>query len=256
MSTDPMPIPAPEPQPVAKISPFGRIIGIFFSPKPTFQDIVRKPTWILPLGILIITGLLLNISLAFHANWLEVTKEQIAKSKLASSQFDRLDDAQKEKAYTDATARQKIMRYVRGIIGWPLLLLIATLLYFGAYRLIGGGRISFMLSFVIIVYAHLPLAIREILGSLVVMLKDPTQIDPENYLASNLAALVGSNLPQWQQVPLAFLDLFGIWVIILLAIGFSAADPKKLPFGKSIGIAVGVNVFLIAFFTSIAWAFS
>jgi hypothetical protein len=256
MSTDPMPIPAPEAAPVANISPFGRIIGVFFSPKPTFQDIVHKPAWILPLTILVITGLLLNISLASHANWLEVTKEQIAKSKFASSQFDRLDDAQKEKAYAAATSRAKIGRYVRGIIGWPLALLLATLLYFGAFRLIGGGRINFMLSFVIIVYAHLPMAIREILGSLVVMLKDPTQIEPENYLASNLAALVGSNLPQWQQVPLAFLDLFGIWVIILLAVGFSAADPKKLPFGKSIGIAIGVNVFLMVFFTGLAWAFS
>ena len=49
-TTDPMAIPAstPEPAPVAQISPFGRIIGMFFSPKPTFEDIVRKPYWILP----------------------------------------------------------------------------------------------------------------------------------------------------------------------------------------------------------------
>ena len=43
--------------------------------------------------------------------------------------------------------------------------------------------------------------------------------------------------------------------LILLAIGFSAADPKKLPFGKSLGIAIGLQVCLVAFFTGLAWIF-
>jgi hypothetical protein len=55
---------------------------------------------------------------------------------------------------------------------------------------------------------------------------------------------------------MAFLDIFAIWAIILVAIGFSAADPKKLPFGKSLGIAIGVNLSLMLFFTMIAWVFS
>jgi hypothetical protein len=60
----------------------------------------------------------------------------------------------------------------------------------------------------------------------------------------------------WQMVPLISLDLFAIWILILLAIGFSAADPKKLPFGKSLGIAIGLQVCLVAFFTGLAWIFS
>jgi hypothetical protein len=52
------------------------------------------------------------------------------------------------------------------------------------------------------------------------------------------------------------LDIFGIWALVLVAIGFAAADPKKLPFGKSIGIAIGVNVSFMLFFTMIAWIFS
>ena len=50
MATEPMPIPAPVVEPAAKISPFGRIIGVLFSPKSTFEDIARKPSWILPVG--------------------------------------------------------------------------------------------------------------------------------------------------------------------------------------------------------------
>jgi len=240
----------------AAISPFGRIAGVFFSPKATFEDIARKPSWIPPLIVLFLTGLILNFTIANHANWTEVSKQQIEKNKWAASQIDRLDDAKKAQAYERAAAQGKISRYVRAVIGWPLVLLIACALYFGAYRLIGGARISFGLAYVILAFANLPVALKEILGAIVTALRDPTAIDPENYIASNPAVLMSPDTPTWQIIPLAFLDIFAIWAIILVAIGFSAADPKKLPFGKSLRIAIGVNLSLMLFFTMIAWVFS
>jgi hypothetical protein len=252
MATSPMPVAEPQ----ASISSFGRIVGIFFSPKSTFADIVKKPSWIAPVVVLLLTGLLINGALIRNVNWTEASKEQIAKSKWASSRIDQLDDAKKEQAYQQAATQAKIGRYVRAVIGWPLALLFFSLIYFGAYRLIGGARVTYGLSFTILAFASLPMAIREILGAIVAFFKDPTAIDPENYLVSNLAALMSSDTPAWKTVPLAFLDIFGIWALVLVAIGFAAADPKKLPFGKSIGIAIGVNVSFMLFFTMIAWIFS
>ena len=248
------PVPAVEPR--AAISPLGRIVGVLFSPKATFEDIVRKPNWAPALVLLFLTGLLLNITLANRANWVEVSKEQISKSKFAARQIDQLDDAKKEQAFQRAATQAKITRYVRGVVGWPVLLLFSGLIYFGAYRLIGGGRVTYALAFTVCAFAYLPMAVREILGAIVSVLKDPNAIDPENYLASNPAAFLGSDAPAWQMVPLLGLDLFTLWILFLIAIGFSAADPKKLPFGKSLGISVGVNVVLIAFFTMVAWIFS
>lgn len=248
------PVPAVEPR--AAISPLGRIVGVLFSPKATFEDIVRKPNWVPALVLLFLTGLLLNITLANRANWVEVSKEQISKSKFAARQIDQLDDAKKEQAFQRAATQAKITRYVRGVVGWPVLLLFSGLIYFGAYRLIGGGRVTYALAFTVCAFAYLPMAVREILGAIVSVLKDPNAIDPENYLASNPAAFLGSDAPAWQMVPLLGLDLFTLWILFLIAIGFSAADPKKLPFGKSLGISVGVNVVLIAFFTMVAWIFS
>jgi hypothetical protein len=248
------PVPAAEPQ--AAISPLGRIVGVLFSPEATFQDIVRKPSWLPAVLLLFLTGLALNITLANRANWVEVAKEQISKSKFAARQFDQMDDAKKDQAFEQAAKQQKIGRYVRGVIGWPLMLLFTGLIYFGAYRLIGGARVSFGLSFTICAFASLPMGLREILGSIVSALKDPSAIDPDNYLASNPAAFLGSDAPAWQMVPLISLDLFALWILILVAIGFSAADPKKLPFGKSLGIAVGLQVCIVAFFTMLAWIFA
>ena len=38
----------PSPATTGSDSSIGRIIGVLFSPKPTFESIVRRPTWVVP----------------------------------------------------------------------------------------------------------------------------------------------------------------------------------------------------------------
>jgi len=90
----------------------------------------------------------------------------------------------------------------------------------------------------------------------VTFLKDPASIDPENFLASNPAAILAAIWQPGKWFPLASLDVFGLWTCALLAIGFSAADPKKVPIGKAFGIVGGVWLSLVLFFTMLAWIFS
>jgi hypothetical protein len=248
------PIPAPEAQ--ATISPIGRITGVLFNPKPTFSDIAKRPSWIAPMIVLLLINIGLSVTLARRVDWVEVSKEQIAKSKFAASHIDQLSDDQKARVYEQSAARSKVIRYVRGFVGWPLLILITSAIYFGAFKLLGGARTNYATAFAITAFAHLPMGLRELIAIPVTFLKDPASIDPENFLASNPAAIFGSDLPTWQMVPLAFLDVFGIWALLLMAVGFSAADPKKLPFGKSLGIVVSVSLAFMLFFTMIAWVFS
>jgi hypothetical protein len=248
------PISAPE-APV-RLNPIKRVFGVFFSPKATFQDIVRKPTWVAPMAVLIVISIALSVSLARHVDWIEVSKDQIAKSKFASRQIDQLTDDQKAVAYQQAAQRSKIIRYVRGFVGWPMLLLISGAIYFGVFKLIGGARVNFVTAFAITAFADLPVGLKELISIPVVFLKDPASIDPDNFLASNPAAIFANDLAPWQLVPLAFLDIFSIWALLLVAIGFSAADPKKLPFGKSLGIAVGVTLAFMFLFTGLAWVLS
>lgn len=249
-------MPAPEAQSRPAISPVGRILGVFFSPKATFEDIARSPSWVAPMMVLLVISIGLSVALARRADWVEVSKEQIAKSKFASRQIDSLSEDQKAAEYEKAAARGKMIRYVRGFVGWPLLLLISSGLYLGVFKLIGGARTNFATAFAVTAFAHLPVGLRELIAIPVLFLKDPASIDPENFLASNPAAIFGSDLPTWQLVPLGALDVFGLWALALLAVGFSATDPKKLPLAKSFGIVTGVFCTIILFFTMLAWVFS
>jgi len=253
-TTTAVPPAAPEPQ--AQMSGMARIVGVLFSPKATFEDIVRRPSWVVPMTVLLLISIGLSITLAQRTQWLEVSKDQIAKNKFASRQVDQLPDDQKDRVYQQAATRSKIIRYVRGIVGWPLLLLISSAVYLGVFKLIGGARTNFATAFAITTFANIPVGIKELLAIPVNLIKDPASIDPENFLVSNPAAILGNDLPAWQLVPLTFLDVFGIWVLILAAIGFSASDPKKLPIGKSMSIVFSVWFAFMAFFTMIAWVFS
>lgn len=255
MATTPA-VNAGAPDAPASLNAFQRMAGVFFSPKATFQDIARRPSWAVPLVILLVISIALSVTMARHVDWNEVAKDQIAKSKFASRQFEQLSEDQKAKAYEQAAQRTKVIRYVRGFIGWPILLLFTTGIYLIAFKLIGGARVNFVTTFAIATFAHLPLGLKELVSIPVILLKDPTQIDPENFLASNPAAILGDAISPWQAVPLTFLDVFGLWVLVLVAIGFSAADPKKLPLGKSFGIMVGVTLAFMLLFTCLAWVFS
>lgn len=248
------PTPAPEAQ--ASLSPAARIMGVLFNPKPTFADIAKSPGWFAPMLLLFVIYLGLNLALVKHADWVEVTKDQIAKSKFAARQIEQLPEDQRERAIEQGAERAKIIRYCRGVIGWPLLILVVSAIYFGAFKLLGGARTSFAAAFAVTTFAHLPMGLRELIAIPVTFLKDPASIDPENFLASNPAAIFGNDLAAWQLVPLAFLDVFGIWALLLMAVGFSATDPKKLPFGKSLGIVAAVSISFILFFTMLAWVFS
>src|SRR5689334_10961559 len=117
-------IPAPDAQSKQGRSAIGWILGVFFSPKATFDDNGSKPTWVAPMLVLLLISIGLSVTLARRADWVEVSKEQIAKSKFASRQIDQLSEDRKQEEYEKAASRGKMIRYVRGFVGWPLLLVI------------------------------------------------------------------------------------------------------------------------------------
>src|SRR5260370_18390537 len=73
-------VPPAEPEAQATIGPIGRIIGVLFSPKSTFEDIARKPSWVAPIVLLTLIGLSMNVLLAIKVDWRSFAKEQLISS--------------------------------------------------------------------------------------------------------------------------------------------------------------------------------
>jgi hypothetical protein len=248
--------PVPAPQPEAKIGAIGRIIGVFFSPSETFPDIARKPTWIAPLILMIIVACALQITLARKVDWLAATKRGIERVPMAARQFEQLPEERRQQAFAEQAASAERSRYYRGIWGPVVFVGFLTLIYWGAYNLLGGVGTNFKTSFGLTAHALLPIIVKELLGIPVVLMREADSIDPDNFLASNLTAFLPNDAKLWQWALGASFDLFSIWTLILIAMAFSSINPKKLSFGKAVGIGVLVWFVFVVFGVGIAMIFS
>jgi Yip1 domain len=244
-------LPAPEAQ--ATISPVGRIIGVFFSPKATFEDIARKPSWLAPILLLTAIGLAMNLTLVRKADWRAFAEEQLNNSPRGQ----QIPPDQKDLAIERTAKGNQYFCYVRGVCGTAFLGLILALVYWGAYALVGGARLTFGKSFAVIAYSMLPGGLRELLGIPILILKDPSTLgNPYNFIGSNPGAYMSLSDPKWLVALAQSVDLFVLWSLVLTAIGFHFMDPKKLTLSKSGSIVTGVYVFFMLLGVTLAWVFS
>ena len=189
MSTTP--IPAPEAQ--ATISPVGRIAGVLFSPKSTFEDIVRKPSWLLPMVLEVILAVVVCFCLNQRMNWRDYIGQQIEKSPRAA----QMSSEQKQQQIETSAKYAPIATYVFGIGGHILAVIVVSLLMWGAYSLLGGVSTNFGTAFAITTHAFLTSLVSSPLFILILYLKPYGTIDIENPLATNLAAFLPEDSAKW-----------------------------------------------------------
>lgn len=243
--------PAPEPQ--AAISSVGRLFGVLFSPGKTFEDIARKPDWLAPLILLTLIGMGLNSFMANKVDWHSFAEEQIANSPRGQ----QIPPDQKDIAIERAAKGNQYFCYVRGLTGTSFLALILGLVYWGAFALFAGARLTFGKSFAVVLYSMIPGGIRELLGILILFLKDPSTLgNPYNFIGSNPGAYMAANSTKWLMALASSADVFVFWSLILTAIGFHWMDAKKVSMSKAFGVVIGVYLFFTILGTGVAWAFA
>jgi hypothetical protein len=248
MATSPTPVAEPQ----ASISPFGRIIGIFFSPKPTFEDIARKPSWILPVVISTILSIIAMVALNQRMNWRDYVSQQIEKSPRAS----QLSAEQKQQQIEGGAKFTPIILYVAGVIGPILSVLIIAGVMMLAYNLLAGAGATYSQSLSIIAHAFMVSLVSTPLFLLVVFLKPFSTVDVENPVASNLAAFLPDDAAKWLVALCKSIDIFSIWILILIAIGFAAVNPRKLKGAKPLVIVFSVWGAFVVIRTLWAFIFS
>lgn len=231
---------APESQ--GQMSAISRVFNVLFSPAKTFEDIVRKPGWIMPVLLSTILSIGVSYALNQRVNWRQYISQQMDKSPQAA----QLSPEQKEQRVDAGVKFTVPIVYGFGVVGPVLLALFMGLIFWGAYSLLGGISTNFSTAFAIAAHAFMTGLVSAPLLILVLFLKDPSAIDPNNPLASNVAALLPEDAPKWLEALGKSFDVFTFWTLILMAIGFAAVNPKKLKGAKPYTIAFTVwAVFLV-----------
>jgi len=250
MSTTP--VMAPEaPQAPGPIDHLARIIGVFFSPKATFEDVARRPTWAIPVVLMTILGIGVAFVMNQKVDWRDVASKRIEESSRAAN----LTAEQKEQQIAMSAKISPAAAYAFGALGPIFGVVIVAAVMLLAYNLIGGADAKFSVSMGIISHAFVVTILSTLFFILILYLKAPGTVDLENPVATNVGAFLPESTPKALMSLGKSIDIFSIWMLLLISLGFTAVNPKKLK-GKSLSIAIAVWAVYVACKMGAAWIFS
>jgi hypothetical protein len=187
-----------------------RIVGIFTSPRETFESIDRKPTWLVPFLIIVILMvvrqfLIMDIGI----------QDQLAMMEARDVPAERI-----EMARTQAAGPLKYLSI--GFI--PVVILIVWVVLAGIFLFVGntvmGGESKFKKVFSVMAWSSLIGLVGEVLKTFLIMSKGTAQ-----GVVTSLAILLPT--PQAGQTPsvlyrlLSRFDVFTIWTMAIWIIGMA-----------------------------------
>ena len=251
-----MATPAIPPEPTAPVSSVGRIPGVIFSPKPTFESIAERPTWILPLILLCVVSVTVVFVFGQRVGWRGFMERQNQTNARLQKQMESMTPDQRDKMLETQTKYAAVFGYFGVVLVTFLGALLVAAVLLAAFNLIGGEKIGFTTSLGIVAHSWVPGIIAGLLGILIIFLKDPSTVDIQHLVATNAGAFLSDDAPKWQESLLSSLDLFVFWYLLLMSIGYSATDPKKISFGKAFGTVVGVWLLYVIVKVGFTAAFS
>jgi len=218
------------------MSSWDRIVGAFFSPDETFRAIAQKPNVLLPLVITLILTAVSGILLAPRLEFDSLRTQMAAKNpNMGPEDIDR--------AVRMAGAVGKVGSYASPLIALIFFVIVAAVLLF-AFRLMGGEG-NFKQAFSVVVHAFLPRAILSIILTGIIVAKGTADVnDIATMVRSNLGFLVDMTDHPVLYSLLTTFDLFTIWCVVLLTLGF--AYVSRFTKAKSATIIISIWLFITA----------
>lgn len=230
-------------------SGFGRVIGVLISPEKTFRSIAERPTWVVPLLLLILISTFVGYEVGQRVDFEQQMRKEMAErgEKFSEEDFQRS---------VDFMEKFGKFLFLAPAIFSPLVYLLISAVFLVAFRLV-GSEITFGRSFSVFLYAMVPWLIHGLL-SLPLLLSQET-LDPEalqqgGILMSNLAALAPEGSGKVFLALLASIDLFTIWALVLLIIGYRVV--ARVSTATAAGFVLGLWLLYLAGKLGITAAFA
>jgi hypothetical protein len=205
---------SPEEVPAA-MSGWQSSLGVLFSPEKTFGALALRPSWLPALLLLVASTLALSVVLTPKLDMRQVMRDAIEESgqELTPAQLEqRVEMGEKFKWVGTAV----------GVVFQPAMYLVMAVLFMVVLRLL-GSEIDFRRSLSVSVHGLMPFAVAALLALPVVMGRaeiDMQDVRGGTFLRSNLAAFAPEGTGKPMLALMGSVDLFSIWTVVLLAIGF------------------------------------
>ena len=218
---------SPAPAPAPPMSEGARIIDTFIAPSKTFTDLRRNAMWWAPWILISIFSIAFLLTVGKQIGFEQVARNSITHSARAD-QFDKLPADQQ------ARQLQFSVGLIRGIaygnaLAVLLFTLIVTVVLWTTFKVGFGAETTFGQAFAIGMYAGLPGILGAILGIISLFAGvNPEGFDLNNPVATNLAYFLDPQTTgRFVHGLASSLDLFVIWSIVLIGIGYACTSKVK-----------------------------
>jgi hypothetical protein len=239
LPTTPMPTPTPAPE-AAPLSEGARIVDIFIAPSKTFTDFRRNANWWAPWLLISIFSIAFVFAMDKQIGFEQISKNSIAQSSRAE-QFEKLPADQQAKQLQISTTFARYISYSLPVINLIAFAVIAGVLM-AVFNFAAGASVPFKTSLAIVIYGSLPGIIGAVLGIISMFAGvDPAGFNAQNPVATNPAHFMDPAGNRFLYGLASALDVFIIWNIVLMGIGFACNSKVK----RSTAIAMIGGVYLL-----------
>jgi hypothetical protein len=197
----------------------GRLLGVLVSPRETFEEIERHPSWVAALVTLVAFAGLSLIVVLYRTDY---------------SSFLRSAAAAAGHAPDSHAVRQNVALVHR--FGWlmalitvsftgPFTYLFTALVFWIVFRAM-GSEFSYKTSLAVTLHGLMPWCVQALLTVAVVLVRGTVtseQLQRGTLVVSSPVIFAPLDVGPALRVLLGSLDLFSLWAAVLLVVGFSAA---------------------------------
>jgi Yip1 domain len=229
MSTAVPPMPSEAAQP--GLSEPQRIVNTFVAPSKTFEDIRRNQSWWVPFLLAAIFSTCFFIAVDKKVGWDTVVRDLVS----SNSTFQQLSPDIQERQLRVMTLGYKYSSYAAAIFILIFGLLEAVILMV-VFNFGMEAAVSFKTSLAIVFYAGLPNLISATLAIISIVVGNPENFNFQNPVATNPAYFMDrAGTSKFLYALVSSLDVFSIWVVILLGMGFAInSERRKVKTGTAI----------------------
>ncbi len=240
MGTTPAPAPSGSTAAVPAgegLSQSSRVINTIVAPSKTFTDINRNSSWWVPWVVISIVAIGFGLAVQQKIGFQRVAENQLHNTPKQLEQFEKLPPEQQAQQMTIRVAITKYISYC-----FPLFILVVAVItaavLMGSFNFGAGAKVSFGAAMAVVMYSYLPGVIKTLLAAVTIF----AGADPENFLIENPIATNPGFFFSPTDHPALYklassLDIFTIWTLVLMTIGFACIGKVKK--GTSAAIVFG-----------------
>jgi len=205
------------------MSASGRLVNVILDPTRAFADIAARPGWWLPMILLMAATLAYMAAFSSRVGWARFLEQQLETNK----QTQDLPADQRERILQTQVKFAEPLATVAAVAGTPVFMCVTAGVMVFIFGTLLGATVKFRQALGVVSYASLPHLLETAAFLLVLFIRDPAGFDLKNPAGFNIGFYLDPHAAPWLVSLGTSIDVFSIWVILLLATGMAAVSKKS-----------------------------